>query len=40
MMQIIDTTELKPPRVLLYGTEGIGKTTFGARSPSPLFILT
>lgn len=39
-MQIIDTTELKPPRVLLYGTEGIGKTTFGARSPSPLFILT
>lgn len=39
-MQIIDTTEAKPPRVLLYGTEGIGKTTFGARSPKPIFILT
>jgi hypothetical protein len=27
-----------PPRVLLAGPEGIGKTTFGAGAPSPLFI--
>jgi hypothetical protein len=28
----------QPPRILLYGTEGIGKTTFGASLPSPIFI--
>jgi hypothetical protein len=28
----------QPPRLLLYGTEGIGKTTFGASLPSPIFI--
>lgn len=30
----------KPPRIVLYGTEGIGKSTFGAASPSPIFIPT
>lgn len=39
-MEIIESSEIKPPRVVLYGTEGIGKTTFGALSPQPLFILT
>jgi len=29
-----------PPRVLLYGTEGIGKSTFGAQTPKPIFIQT
>jgi len=29
-----------PPRVLLYGTEGIGKSTFGAQAPRPVFIPT
>ena len=29
-----------PPRILLYGTEGIGKSTFAAQAPSPIFIPT
>ena len=28
------------PRLLLYGTEGIGKSTFAAQAPSPIFIAT
>jgi len=28
------------PRVMLYGVEGIGKSTFAAGAPSPIFILT
>jgi hypothetical protein len=30
----------KPPRLLLYGGEGIGKSTFGAGTPKPIFIQT
>ncbi|EMB16509.1 ATP-binding protein [Rhodopirellula europaea] len=30
----------KPPRVLLYGVEGIGKSTFGSEAPNPIFIQT
>ena len=30
----------KPPRILVYGTEGIGKSTFGAQAPRPIFIET
>jgi len=29
-----------PERIVLYGTSGIGKTTFGANAPSPIFIPT
>jgi hypothetical protein len=29
-----------PPRILLYGIEGIGKSTFGAQTPKPIFIQT
>ena len=29
-----------PPRLLIYGTEGIGKTTFAAHAPHPVFIQT
>jgi hypothetical protein len=29
-----------PPRLVLYGTEGIGKSTFGAGAPAPIFIPT
>lgn len=32
--------DIKPPRILLYGVEGVGKTTFGAAAPSPVFIQT
>jgi len=30
----------KPPRIIFYGTQGIGKTTFGATLPSPIFVPT
>lgn len=30
----------KPPRILLYGVEGIGKSTFGSQAPKPVFIQT
>ncbi len=29
-----------PPRLLIYGTEGIGKSTTAAQAPSPIFIPT
>lgn len=30
----------KPPRILIYGTEGIGKSTFASQAPSPIFLQT
>jgi hypothetical protein len=30
----------KPPRVLIYGLEGIGKSSFGSQAPKPIFIQT
>jgi hypothetical protein len=30
----------RPPRILAYGTEGIGKSTFAAGAPKPIFIPT
>jgi hypothetical protein len=30
----------KPPRLLVYGTEGIGKSTFAAGAPRPIFLQT
>ena len=29
-----------PPRILLYGTEGIGKSTFASEAPKPIFVQT
>lgn len=29
-----------PPRLTLYGTEGIGKSTFASQSPAPVFVPT
>jgi len=29
-----------PPRILVYGTEGIGKSSFAAQAPAPIFIQT
>lgn len=34
------STGIKAPRVMIYGPHGLGKTTFGAGAPSPIFILT
>jgi hypothetical protein len=30
----------RPPRIVLYGTHGIGKSTFAAQAPNPVFIQT
>ena len=34
------TTVLKPPRILVYGVHGVGKTTFAAGAPDPVFVVT
>jgi len=34
------TTALTPPRLLMHGVAGIGKTTFAAGAEKPVFILT
>lgn len=33
-------SESKPPRLLVYGTAGIGKTSLGMAAPAPVFIQT
>lgn len=39
-LDMISEPEPRARRVLLYGTHGIGKSTFGAMAPSPVFIQT
>lgn len=39
-MQIIKTKISRPPRIVLYGPHGIGKSTFGVSCPAPVFIQT
>lgn len=34
------TGTARPPRIVLYGTHGIGKSTFAAQAPNPVFIQT
>ena len=31
---------IQAPRIFIYGVEGIGKSTFGAGAPNPIFIRT
>ena len=40
MNQITKGRKPKPRRVMLYGTHGIGKSTFGAMAEKPIFIPT
>lgn len=40
LKNIARNRELRPPRLLVYGSHGIGKTTLGAGAPNPIFILT
>jgi len=37
---ILKGKQRKPPRVAVYGGEGIGKSTFAAGAPKPIFIQT
>ncbi len=39
-LKSISKNSPKPPRITIYGPSGIGKTTFAASAPSPIFILT
>jgi len=39
-MKIITGKRKRPRRILLYGTHGIGKSSWAAKSPSPLFLQT
>ena len=32
--------EAQPPRIMIYGSEGVGKSTFAASAPKPIFIQT
>lgn len=40
LASIIKSVTARPHRVVLYGVEGVGKTTFAATAPSPIFIGT
>ena len=37
---VVTRAKWLPPKVCLYGTPGIGKSTFGAGAPNPIFIAT
>lgn len=38
--KIITTSPTKPPRIIIYGDHKIGKSSFGAKMPSPIFVQT
>jgi hypothetical protein len=38
LSDITKNSQIKPPRVLIFGPAGIGKTTFGAAAPRPIFL--
>jgi hypothetical protein len=38
--QVKKGRQTAPRRVMLYGTQGIGKSTFGSMSENPVFIQT
>ena len=40
LKQIHRGRRLQPPRLLVYGTEGIGKSTIASQAPKPIFIPT
>ena len=39
-MQIHRGKQNKPPRIMLYGVEGIGKSSWAAAAPNPIFLPT
>lgn len=36
----LETKKHKPPRIIIYGSQGLGKSTFGALANNPVFIQT
>lgn len=36
----LQTKKHKPPRIILYGVHGLGKSTFGSLAPNPIFLQT
>lgn len=40
LKSIQKNTALAAPRIMLYGVEGIGKTTFASNAPDPIYICT
>jgi len=40
MSSVICGKQHEPPRIMIYGSEGIGKSTFAASAPKPIFIQT
>ncbi len=40
MQQMQSGRSSAPPRILVYGTEGIGKSTLAAGTPHPIFVQT
>lgn len=38
--EVQETLQIEPMKVLIYGVEGIGKTTFASKFPDPIFIDT
>ena len=37
---IVTGKQTEPPRIMIYGSEGIGKSTFAAAAPKPVFVQT
>ena len=40
LSSIVTGSRVKPPKVVLYGVGGIGKTTWAAGAPNPIFLFT
>lgn len=36
----LETRKHKPPRIIIYGPQGLGKSTFGSQAKKPVFIQT
>lgn len=36
----IERSKAKPPRIIVYSDAGVGKTTFAASAPEPIFLIT
>lgn len=39
LKSISSNPTIAPPRVVIYGPDGVGKSTFGANAPHPIFLL-